>query len=586
MDRRRAIILFLLLGAATARGADDCKLMKFGELPATFRGSRALVDASINGQPVQLMIDSGAFFSSLTRESAARLNLRLGPLPGRMIVRGVGGVADTSLATAKEFTLAGLNSGSIKNVDFIVFDNRMAGEADGLLGENLLGFADTEYDLGNGVIRLMKAKDCGKQSLVYWDRTAPFGAVHVAERTAWEPHILGSATLNGKAIRVMFDSGSWQSILTAKAAERAGITPGSPGVTAGGSIGGLGARSAEGWIGRFASLNLGGEEIRNIGLRFAKVDLGDGADLLLGMDFFRSHRIYVSKSQNTLYFTYNGGQVFDLSVLHDSPTAATAAEGNDEPHDAEGFKVRGTAYAARRQFDLAFADYDRAVALAPDDPRNYYDRATAHLQNGQPVLAMDDLDHALRLKPDDVPSLMLRGQLRLTNQDKEGAAGDFAAVRRLAPADASSSLQIAQIYTAARDYVTAIAAYDRWIGENPRDARLSGALNARCRSRAALNRDLDLALADCDQSIAKGADTSHAYDSRGLVHLRRGELVKALMDYTKALKLQPKSASALYGLGLTELRQGNRIKGEVDVQAAKALDDTVEAQYKEIGLLP
>jgi hypothetical protein len=37
---------------------------------------------------------------------------------------------------------------------------------------------------------------------------------------------------------------------------------------------------------------------------------------------------------------------------------------------------------------------------------------------------------------------------------------------------------------------------------------------------------------------------------------------------------------------LTELRQGNRIKGEVDVQAAKALDDTVEAQYKEIGLLP
>ena len=30
-------------------------------------------------------------------------------------------------------------------------------------------------------------------------------------------------------------------------------------------------------------------------------------DMLLGMDFFLSHHIYISKAQHRLYFTYNGG---------------------------------------------------------------------------------------------------------------------------------------------------------------------------------------------------------------------------------------------------------------------------------------
>ncbi len=590
----RAALSTLLVWAAAVHSADDCKLMKYGELQATVRGSRAIVDASINGQPAKLMVDSGAFFSSLTRESAAKFNLRLGPLPSRMVIRGVGGIADASLATVKEFALTGFNGGAIKNADFIVLDNRIAGEADGLLGENILGFADTEYDLGKGVIRLMRAKDCGKKVLTYWDPTLPVGGVHVDQRTALEPHIVGSATLNGKTIRVMFDSGFPQSTLTAKAAKKAGVTPTSDGVKSGGTSRGIGERPAETWIGRFGSLNLGGEEIRNIGLRFADFSLPDDTDLLLGMDFFRSHRIYVSKSQNTVYFTYNGGQVFDLSVLHDAPAPAPApaaeaggeAPQNGEPRDAQGFKIRGAAYAARRQFDLAFADYDRAIALGPDDPSNYYDRAAARLENHQPVLAMDDLGHALQLKPDDVPSLMLRGQLRLGNKDKEGATADFRAARRLAAADSSLSLRIAQSYASVHDYPTAIAEYDRWIGENPRDARVAVALKSRCWCRAAIGMDLDLALADCDKSISQGNDDSDAYNSRGLVHLRRGEFAGALADYTKALKLQPKSASAMYGLGLTELRQGNQAKGEADLQAAAVLDGAIADRYKEIGLAP
>ena len=37
--------------------------------------------------------------------------------------------------------------------------------------------------------------------------------------------------------------------------------------------------------------------------------------MLLGSDFFLAHHIYVAYSQDKVYFTYNGGPVFDLNAL-------------------------------------------------------------------------------------------------------------------------------------------------------------------------------------------------------------------------------------------------------------------------------
>jgi hypothetical protein len=69
------------------------------------------------------------------------------------------------------------------------------------------------------------------------------------------------------------------------------------------------------WLPRiapFQSFRIGGEEIRNTRLRIGDTGLDD-VDMLLGADFFLSHRIYVANSQNKVYFTYKGGPVLDLS---------------------------------------------------------------------------------------------------------------------------------------------------------------------------------------------------------------------------------------------------------------------------------
>ncbi len=580
---KRRITIAVILVAAQAANA-GCEISKFGELPVTLLEGRAFVSATINGADAKFIVDSGAFFSSVTRGSADKFKLRLRSLPGQMQIQGIGGTAVAELTTVKAFSLPGLHGAPLKDVDFVVMGNRMAAEADGLLGENVLGFADTEYDLANSVIRLMRAKGCDKNVLAYWHSDSDFAVVEVAPRTAMEPHIVGSATLNGTKIKVMFDSGVAQSTLTLKAAARAGIKPSSDGVTPGGTYFGVGRNAVESWIAHFQGLNLGGEEIRNIGLRFADFSLSTDADMLIGLDFFKSHRIYVSKSQRRLYFTYNGGQVFDLSVSH--AAESTEATNTAQPTDADGYNRRAAAFAARRQFDLAFADYDRAIELQPNDSKNFHDRGVTRLQNGQPVLAMGDFDHALQLNPTDPLTLILRGQLRLNNKDEPGATADFEEVVKLAPTDPSLTLKIARAYESNHQYATAIARLDHWIVDNAKDDRIPEALHARCWCRAALGVDLQLALADCDKAIARGDADSSTRVSRGLVRLRLGDFDKSITDFKEAVKLQPKNAWPQYGLALAELKKGDQGQGEADLKAAAILDTSIAARYKVLGLAP
>ena len=77
----------------------------------------------------------------------------------------------------------------------------------------------------------------------------------------------------------------------------------------------------------FPTLTIGDETIKNAKLGIAdlfgldkEIGLGsripvaaiESPDMLLGMDFFLSHRIYAARSQGKIYFSYVGGPVFRL----------------------------------------------------------------------------------------------------------------------------------------------------------------------------------------------------------------------------------------------------------------------------------
>jgi tetratricopeptide (TPR) repeat protein len=85
-------------------------------------------------------------------------------------------------------------------------------------------------------------------------------------------------------------------------------------------------------------------------------------------------------------------------------------------------------------------------------------------------------------------------------------------------------------------------------------------------------------------AIKKGFRASSAFDSRGQLYLRRGEMDKAILDFKAALKLQPKNATAMYGLGIAQRTQGVAAEGENNIQAASTLMPEVKTHYSRLNI--
>jgi tetratricopeptide (TPR) repeat protein len=577
-----ALALALQAPAALA----GCVLQKVLELPVTVENLRPLVPVKINGKDVKLFIDTGAFFSSLNPATATKLGLHLDPLPANLEVRGLTGRIDMHATRAKELELGGV---TLHGVDLLV-DEHALGGGEGIIGENLLSGLDAEYDFANGVMRLFQPKGCGGASLAYWAHSGDaFGELHIDPVEGGRNSISGNATLNGTLIHVMFDTGSPRSLLTLEAARRAGVRTNGPDVVRAGVVGGAGREVVASWLAPIQSLDIGSEQVKATRLRIADID-SNAADMFVGADFFLSHRVYVARSQSRIYFTYNGGPVFNLeqppsgsSPASPAASAPESDQSSDDPKDAAGFNRRAAAFVSRREYGRAIDDYTRAIALAPDDPTNFDERGRARMFDRQPVLAMDDFDQALRLKPDDSKALAMRGGLRLRNKDLAGARADFGAAMKYDP---NLELQIASAYVDAGLFEDALAHYDAWIGAHPKTEDLAGPLNGRCWTRALSGRDLQKALADCQASLQLQPDIPQVLDSRGLVRLRMGDLDKAISDYDAVLKVAPKTAWSLYGRGVAELRKGLKDEGAADVAAAAAINPRLPELARSYGLAP
>lgn len=572
-----------------------CKLDKMAELPVTMIDSRPLITAKVNGEDVRFVADSGAFFSMISSAGAAELKLRLSPAAYGLRVVGMGGSAEAWVTTVKIFTLAGI---PLRNVEFLVGGSEVGGGSVGVLGQNVFRAGDVEYDLAKGVIRLMHAEDCGHTVLAYWAHgEQSYSVMDIGWTTPMSPHTMGMADINGARIRVMFDTGAAASILSLKAAERAGVKPGMPGIVDGGNFYGIGRATVKTYIAPFASFKIGDEEVRNTRLRIGDVGLDD-ADMLIGVDFFLSHRIYVASSQHRLYFTYNGGPVFNLARSPAAPpatppdaTPATKAPAEpDRPADAAVFSRSGTAFAARRDFEHALADLTRACELDPGNSEYRYQRGVVYRENGQPAQALADFDRSLELKPDHLPARVARAEMRLRAGDIPGAGADLDSAARIAPKEDDVRYFLGRDYERADLPAPAIAQFDLWILAHPDDAKMAGALNGRCWARAVQGENLALGLSDCNAALKLSTKASafHAdvLDSRGLVRLRLGDYDKAIADYDASLKIDPRSARALYGRGVAESRKKQIGESEADIAAAAALVPRIGDDFKRHGVTP
>jgi tetratricopeptide (TPR) repeat protein/predicted aspartyl protease len=571
------------LSGATAQAVAGCKLNTVVALPVNMEGLRPMVPAKINGADASFILDSGGFWNMISAAAAAaaatEFKLSLRPFQG-LQAKGIGGAFELSSVNVKKFLLAGL---PFTDVKFLVGGGDPGGGAVGLLGQNLLRIWDVDYDLANSVVKLVQSVDCADKPLVYWSQTQPYSVVKINGTTELEPHTAATMYVNGAAAKVVFDTGAPTSFMTLRTAARAGIKPDSPGVVDAGYIGGLGREGAKTWIASFADFKIGDEEIRNARVRFADIRSGD-FDLLLGADFFLSHHIFVATSQGKMYFTYNGGPVFNLNRLSAPEAAAISADEGAQKSDAADLARRGSALAARRDFVHAIAELTRACELQPNEPQYFYERGMANLDNGEVSLAGADFDQVLKLRPNDLPALVARARLHFDAHDRSQGIADLDAADRAAPKEADVRLQMAALYESSKAFASAISQYDRWIAVHDVDGRRAGALGSRCRNRAMLGLELNKALVDCNSALDLHPHEDVLLESRGLVHLRRGDLNSSIWDFNAVIKSDPHAFWAFYGRGIARIRKGKTAEGQADIKAAEALHPGITGEATERGL--
>ncbi|HEY1900393.1 MAG TPA: aspartyl protease family protein [Steroidobacteraceae bacterium] len=586
----------VLLGTGISYG--ECKLQLLLVMPITMAGNQPLVTVKLNGMEAHLLMDTGAFFSFVSPEAARRAGLPESAAPGDLAVEGVGGIVRPDKAMVQDFTIG---KQTLHRVDLLVYGDRFsANGVDGVLGQNFLRLGDIEIDLANGVAKLFKTSGCEHANLAYWAGSAQVGVLDILPTDQISPDIIADAQVNGTDIRVMFDTGSGASSLSLHAAKKAGVTPESPGVVSGGLQIGLGAAAQDSWIAPFKSFKLDSEETLNTRLRIGDLrTLPKDSDMLLGADFFLSHHVFIAYRQRRLFFTYNGGPVFDLRVRGAPPatvpatasppvtsSAPTAPTANGAALTAADFDRRAQASIARNELPAAIADFDRAIAAESGNALYHLHRGEALARMGQVKQGLADVDQALRLQPQMTDALMFRAAIRIRNNNLDGARADFAAAEASAPGRFELPLEEANAYISTERYPMALDVLNRWIAAHPDDERRYDALSERCLVRGMLGKDLEAALSDCNTVRRNASSNSQVLYSRGIVQLRRREYAKAISDFSDTIELQPRFAAATYARGLARIAKGDKAAGDADLQSALALNPRVARVFHDLGLGP
>jgi hypothetical protein len=106
--KRTLLIASAVMGVAMASGIcaapSDCKLVRIAEWPVRLEHNKLIVDGSINGRKIGIMLDTGAQLSLIMRSAAIRLGLTL-QRASRYRMFGLGDETDVEVAHLDEFKI-------------------------------------------------------------------------------------------------------------------------------------------------------------------------------------------------------------------------------------------------------------------------------------------------------------------------------------------------------------------------------------------------------------------------------------------------------------------------------------------------
>jgi tetratricopeptide (TPR) repeat protein len=206
---------------------------------------------------------------------------------------------------------------------------------------------------------------------------------------------------------------------------------------------------------------------------------------------------------------------------------------------AAAYVDRGTLRLLNDDLDAGIADYDAAIAAAPNDAAAYIWRGQALDAKGEDSRALEDFDLALALDPLAWQGYGARGLLLARSGEPDRALADLGRAIELGSSHEKEFL----IQHTSLTPVQVL---------NPKGPSESGTARAEFTLRA-------------DHYLA------FMRAIRGGLLLERGRYDEALIDLDEATRLNPQSPRARWNYGLVQLAIGRCAEGVAELRAASAL---------------
>lgn len=326
-----AAALFALAGVATAHSqpagappalapsspaSPACVFKKVADVRVDTSHGVPRIPVIANGQRRWIEVNTAQFISTLHKSDIAALGGARQPDPP--LVRTDGNHVQHSV---KRYLLKNVIFGDglgIANFEFTEMDDEPTkSDVVGFIGIDLLAKGDVELDLAHNRIAFFNTRNCGQLGLAYWGGPIDTAPMLLPENPLFRHEFDPQVSLNGHTVRAVLATAAPVSEVSADFAVEQGLTSGDPRVKA------ITGYAQPITAAKFDAFTIGGEKISNPTLTvipFADVVSAPGLEglkkvkvqhaMLLGRDFLMSHRVLLATSQNTMYFSYNGGPVF------------------------------------------------------------------------------------------------------------------------------------------------------------------------------------------------------------------------------------------------------------------------------------
>jgi len=281
------------------------------------------------------------------------------------------------------------------------------------------------------------------------------------------------------------------------------------------------------------------------------------------------------------------------------------------PAFSVAYSHRAAAYHTKGEYERAIADYNIAIALAPDQADMYNNRGISYYSRGDFEKAVADYNTALQLNPNLAEAYNNRGYAFSQMKAFEKAAADFSRAVELNPKYVHAYNNRGNAYQALGQYDKALADYSKTLSLDPDYAdAYSNRGNSYCAlgniregiadfERALrympdnprlynnrgyayyLMKDFDRALADFSRAISLDPRDAFAHNNRGNVYAESGRLDQAVADYTAAIRINPAYPNPYGNRAVIFFKTGRYDEAEADVKAAQALGFRVNPRFLE-----